>query len=593
MGTTRIADVGSGKRTTNLSLIKQGLHRLERLGQLLESKPWMATCVIVIAGSLFTVPLALFGFLRGDEIHLFWAKRFSDQLWAGNLYPRWLLDMNSGLGSPTFYFYGPVSYYITSLFFLLLPYHRFGWLQVGLSAALASVASGLAAYLWLRQRCSRAASFIAAILYTWLPYHLRIDHLERFAFAEYWGFVWMPLNLYFVCRLVRGHRRDIVGLAITYALLLMTHPPTALLFGGLPLLYALVVAVEEKQYRSLTYVAAGVVLGTLLAATYLIPALTTQSNASMGEMIVGDGSYVNNFVYVTLPGVAGPSQEWFRLWLAMMTKLTLITAGVAALLAFAGLFGPARWERLLWSLLVLFSLAMMHPLSSSVWRAIPLLQKIQFPWRFHIVVTLALTAMIAYAIDAIPSVRMQSWRSVAFGLALLLLAFDGVYTLRIARRALMGKVEIPERYLVRDYPEYRPRWVPVDIYSTEGIKQLGGNTPAAQAISGQGQVTVEKWSPTGIQIVANGQSDLQVRVKQFYYPTWTATLENGDRCSTSASPTNGLLMLSVPPGQHRVTLKVGPDRAVRLGQRISWATAIVTLCLLFALRDVPQTAVSP
>lgn len=575
-----------------MQTIKQGLYKLERLGRLLESRPWIGVCLIVIAGSLFTVPLALFGFLRGDEMHLFWAKRFSDQLWAGNLYPRWLLEMNSGLGSPTFYFYGPTSYYITSFFFFLLPYHRLGWLQVGLSAALASVASGLAAYLWLRQRCSRQAAFIAAILYTWLPYHLRIDHLERFAFAEYWGFVWMPLNLYFVCRLVRGHRKNIVGLAVTYALLLMTHPPTALLFGALPLLYALVIAVEEKQYRSLAHVAAGVVLGTLLAAIYLIPALTTQANASLGEMIVGDGSYVNNFVYVKLPGVPGPAQEWFRLWLAMMTKLTVITACVTALLALAGLFGPSRWERFLWSFLALFSLVMMHPLSSPLWKAIPLLQKIQFPWRFHIIVTLAMTAMIAYAIDAIPREPMQSWRTVAFGLALLLLAYDGIYTLRIARRALLGKVEIPERYTARDYPEYRTRWVPAEIYTTEGVRQLAGKTPAAQVISGQGQVQVEKWSPTGIQIVSNGQSDLQVQVRQFYYPTWRATLENGEACSTSAAA-DGLLTLSVPVGQHRVTLKVGPDRAGQLGGRISLVAAIITLCMLFVLRDAPQSPESP
>ena len=175
----------------------RGIQRLVSISRVIESRPWVAPCLIVAAGSVCTLPLALFGFDHGDLIHLFWAKHFSDQLWEGNLLPQWLLDMNSGLGSPTFYFYGPVSYYITSIFFLILPYHRYGWLQVGLSAAVASVGSGLAAYLWLRQRSSRQAACIAAILYTWLPYHLRIDHLERFAFAEYWGFVWMPLSLYY------------------------------------------------------------------------------------------------------------------------------------------------------------------------------------------------------------------------------------------------------------------------------------------------------------------------------------------------------------------------------------------------------------
>ena len=123
--------------------------------------------------------------------------------------------------------------------------------------------SGLTAYLWLRQRSSRKAACIAAILYTWLPYHLRIDHLERFAFAEYWGFVWMPLCLYFVSRLVSGNRRSIVGLAISYALLLMTHPPTALLFGCVPFLYALVLVTDANYYRPLSQVLLAMLLGWL------------------------------------------------------------------------------------------------------------------------------------------------------------------------------------------------------------------------------------------------------------------------------------------------------------------------------------------
>lgn len=568
----------------------RGIQRLVSISRVIESRPWVAPCLIVAAGSVCTLPLALFGFDHGDLIHLFWAKHFSDQLWEGNLLPQWLLDMNSGLGSPTFYFYGPVSYYITSIFFLILPYHRYGWLQVGLSAAVASVGSGLAAYLWLRQRSSRQAACIAAILYTWLPYHLRIDHLERFAFAEYWGFVWMPLSLYYVSRLVRGYRRSIAGLAITYALLLMTHPPTALLFGCVPFLYALVLVNDANYYRPSSQVLVAMLLGTLLAAFYLFPALTTQSSASIDDMVTGYGYYANNFLYVKLPGVPGPHQEFFQNWLATMTRLSVFAASIAVLFTLAGLFGPRRSERILWSIVVLFSLGMMHPLSSPLWRVIPWLQKIQFPWRFHILVTLATTAMIAHAIDALPRVRMQLWRSIAFSLAMLLIGIDGVYTLKVTRWDLLHQPKVGERYFVLDDAEYRPRWVPEEVFSLERVKQLGANTPPVQAISGQGQVWIQKWSATGIQIGSNGLSDLQVKVRQFYYPTWKATLENGDYCGTSVSTTDGLLVISLPRGQHQINLKIRP---YGLGLLVSSIAGIITLCLVFGLRGAPRTALSP
>ena len=133
----------------------------------------------------------------------------------------------------------------------------------------------------------------------------------------------MPLSLYYVTRLLAGHRRSIAGLAITYALLLMTHPPTALLFGCIPFLYACSLAVEVKSYRPLIQVAAAMVLGTSLAAIYLLPALTTQSSASIAEMFLADVFYANSFLFVTLSGFAG-EPIWFQAWLAQMTKLTLV-----------------------------------------------------------------------------------------------------------------------------------------------------------------------------------------------------------------------------------------------------------------------------
>ena len=57
-------------------LMKRGVERLARLNGLLESRPWFAPLLIVVAGSLVTVPLALFGFVYGDMIHLVWAEHF-------------------------------------------------------------------------------------------------------------------------------------------------------------------------------------------------------------------------------------------------------------------------------------------------------------------------------------------------------------------------------------------------------------------------------------------------------------------------------------------------------------------------------------
>jgi len=39
-----------------------------------------------------------------------WTKSFDSRLWSGGWYPRWLMNMNGGLGSATFYFYPPLPF---------------------------------------------------------------------------------------------------------------------------------------------------------------------------------------------------------------------------------------------------------------------------------------------------------------------------------------------------------------------------------------------------------------------------------------------------------------------------------------------------
>src|SRR5882724_12268628 len=108
--------------------------------------------VIGTAGLVFTIPAIIYGipFFSDDGVshHAVWYIQFSTQLWAGDFYPRWLIGMNEGLGSPVFYYYPPAPFFLTSL---LKPFFRgdlHGWHQLGLSASLALIGSGFCAFWW-------------------------------------------------------------------------------------------------------------------------------------------------------------------------------------------------------------------------------------------------------------------------------------------------------------------------------------------------------------------------------------------------------------------------------------------------------------
>src|SRR5438105_13866969 len=115
--------------------------------------------VITVVGLIFTIPTSIYGipFFSDDGVthHAPWYIQFSTQLWAGDLYPRWLMGMNEGLGSPVFYYYPPVPFFLTGLLKPFFPDDLHGWHQLGLSASLALIASGLCAYLWLKDLTER------------------------------------------------------------------------------------------------------------------------------------------------------------------------------------------------------------------------------------------------------------------------------------------------------------------------------------------------------------------------------------------------------------------------------------------------------
>ena len=127
----------------------------------------MRVATIIAVALLAAAPAILHGLPPGHDrtLHLTWYTHFATQLWDGDPRPRWLFTMNAGFGSPTFFFYGPTPYYITSVFRPLFRGSRMlsdptgdvrsldpiGWRQLGLSAALALVLSGVGAFLWLRE----------------------------------------------------------------------------------------------------------------------------------------------------------------------------------------------------------------------------------------------------------------------------------------------------------------------------------------------------------------------------------------------------------------------------------------------------------
>ncbi len=328
---------------------------------------------IALAAILIMLPNLLWGPGDTDDLRysLVWTAQFGKAMAAGDLYPRWLPDSFQGLGSAAFYFYPPASYWLAG-----------GIRAIGLNIPLALTASftillalsGMTMHAWLADRGTRP--MIGALLYMAAPYHL-IDIYVRGALAESAAFPLLPLIALGIARLPR--RNGFILLCLSFAGLLITHLPMALLTGVF-LILPLLLSRLRTDPRILLPAASAGALALGLAAFYLIPALTLQRHASIQWLwgpwhqpsswsALSPDSLIYNF-----PAFLAIAPAAMLVASAAQPPWRLITWGTG--LASVGLI-PFLWD-------------------------LPLLGQVQFPWRLLAIVEFA-------AITALMSARPRPW----------------------------------------------------------------------------------------------------------------------------------------------------------------------------------------
>src|SRR5690349_11371277 len=248
-----------------------------RVLQTHESSTWTsagspaAKHVLLVVGVsvLAVVPVLLFGVPSNRDLsnHFRFALPFYDAIAGGNFYPSWLAESNGGYGDPSFRFYPPAFYYLLAAARFLVG----NWYDATLVVfVLVSIVSGLGIYFWARSFLMPQTAAFAGIFYALAPYHLN-QLYQAAMLAEWAGGAVLPFVFAFVDRVCdRGKARDIAGLAVSYAVLLFTHLPLAVIGSMALLVYTLVRLGSDGQLLKLAKLSFGVVLGLSLSAVYWV-----------------------------------------------------------------------------------------------------------------------------------------------------------------------------------------------------------------------------------------------------------------------------------------------------------------------------------
>lgn len=534
--------------------------------------------LIITLSLLATIPVLRYGIPYGYDAveHVSWYRCFVAQLSAGELYPRWLQGMNGGLGSPDLFVYSPLPYYAAAVFH---PFTGPGKevYDLGLSIVAAVMLAGVAAYFWLRKLATGIlVPTLGAVVYIGVPYFLKTDLYTRVALAEFWAFAWMPIILYFtIVLLQRRTAAALVGLSAGWALLLVTHLFTALLFAPIPLLYAGWLARPGRRAASMLTASCGMLLGFGLAAFYLLPALSYQKYISAYKLIETrpDYRFDLNFLFshVTTP--------LYTTYLASLSRFTAWTVAVAALFgapAFMSKSDRLRREAWWWAIVGAGSMLLMLPVSIWFWIHLPLLSAIQFPSRLNTLLTLATAALAVVGMESLRG--YWQWHKGAFvGLALCLAAgwvqpLVAAMGYQHAQVQRLGSMNVD--YLITAWNQ----WTDPKLLSMRGIP-LDDGMP--KVVSQHGTAMTKRWEPRLIEFYTDSAVETRVTVKQFYFPIWSATLAQGQHLALRPSSPEGLILVRVPPGPADVRLRLAFGVPEIAGALLSGFTAI---CLILILR---------
>lgn len=502
------------------------------------------------------------------DAHQRWQVALAEQLLQGELYPRWLAGLNEGFGSPAFFVYPPWSHAAALLFHPIVGGDAA--LRVQLSMGLAVAASGVAMFAWLRSFTARHAAIGGALLYMLAPYHVYLDVYRRAAMAETWAFVWPPLVLLALASARAQPRASALFASLAFAGLFLTHPPTTVVFVPCILLLA---PFTQAGWRAAAVAIAGALGGAALAAIYLLPALTHGPFTQMSLMYSDLLSFRRWLLFEDSMYGCRPEDH---IHACQLTAVVALQFALGALLfALALMRGPAGRRALTWvglSMLLGVGFFMSAP-SRVLWEHLPLLEKIQFPWRMLAAQTLALGLLAAIALEAPGRAQALARIAVLIGCT----AFVG---LAIGDRLAGSFGDINEKRRPFDTVEVQ-EYQPGDLAA---LRRRFADDAKWSLVEGDARVSVKSWRPREIVLDVDARSASRIAIRQGNDRGWEYEVGGVTRTTHALAPLEPVATFDVTAGRHEVALKLAPRAPERAGRWISLLAAAAWLVLFLTLR---------
>ncbi|KKQ31595.1 MAG: hypothetical protein US68_C0002G0022 [Candidatus Shapirobacteria bacterium GW2011_GWE1_38_10] len=327
-----------------------------------------------------------------DDMQMIRQLEFEKCLKDGQIPCRWTPDLGYNYGYPLFNFYPPAPYVVGQFF------RTFGFTYIAtvkFTAIVLIVTSSLAMYLLASSLTGPIGGFLAALFYTYAPYHA-VNIYVRGAMNEAWASLFLPLIFYFSRNYLKKHSiSSLILLALSWTGLLLSHNPMALtfvLFFAPWCLYWYFEAKLHFQIKPLLYLVASGVFALALSAFFTLPVLFESKLVQIETMFQNYYHYSVHFVsfkQLFLGNYWGDGPSVWGVFDGMSFTLGTLHWLLPSLLGVYFIFRSIKIRSfkkyslpLMIIALAFFATFLAHERSTFVWSIISPIQKIQFPWRF-------------------------------------------------------------------------------------------------------------------------------------------------------------------------------------------------------------------
>ena len=389
--------------TINHYLITTVIYASQKLGKFL--LPLILTLLIIPTFARLIQP----GFFpMQDDLQAFRVQQMDRCFDDGQIPCRWVPDAGYQYGYPQFNFYPPAPYYAGVLLHRLgLPYID----TVKILFVVGYIASMLAMYFLVSTILGKFPGFIAALMYTYIPYKA-VEVYVRGALSEFWAQIFFPLILLSIYLVIKNKSyKSFLMLSLSVAGLLTTHLLMSLIFMPIAAVWSVYwlfsgfkfsVLSFKFMISSIKYLVFSSVLGAGLSAFFVLPVLFEGKFVHLESVLSGYFDYRQHFVslykmFLSMEwgyGSSGFPNEKLNLSLGIPHWILGIVVLPVLIIIFYKKYKKLCRLALLLVALSLFSIYMIHMKSSFIWRLIPSLWFLQFPWRF-LAVSIFLLAMLS------------------------------------------------------------------------------------------------------------------------------------------------------------------------------------------------------